>query len=145
MRYLAFLMIVAVGCASTAPTLSDIAIAGMAGEMAVRYAIYRRKASPVTPTPVTNCGKCTNGKVRTGDGLDWTQCECGDACECEANNAPDGSPAPKQESPTPVAGKVADPPLVPVAPKQSGGRIECRNGTCYWVEEGTGKRYRVIR
>lgn len=129
MRYFAFLMIIAVGCASTAPTLSDIAIAGMAGEMAVRYAICRRKAKPVEPEPITNCGKCTNGKVRTGDGLDWTQCECGDTCECEATE------------PAPV---VEEPPLVPVEPKQqSSGRIECRNGTCYWIENG--KRYRVIR
>ena len=128
-RY-AILLVLLAGCAEAQnPALREVPIAELAAEIAVRFAAARVNTptpAPEPPPPMTRCNKCTDGKVRTGDGLDWTQCECGDACECE-------SKAP------------ADPPLVPVKPLQSSGRIECRNGTCYWIDNATGKRYKVVR
>ena len=128
-RY-AILLVLLAGCAEAQnPALREVPIAELAAEIAVRFAAARVNTptpAPEPPPPMTRCNKCTDGNVRTGDGLDWTQCECGDACECE-------SKAP------------ADPPLVPVKPSQSSGRIECRNGTCYWIDNATGKRYKVVR
>jgi hypothetical protein len=127
-RY-AILLVLLVGCGEARnPALREVPMAELAAEIAVRFAAARvNTPTPAPePPPTTRCNKCTDGKVRTGDGLDWTQCECGDACECE-------SKAP------------ADPPLVPVKPSQSSGRIECRNGTCYWVDDSTGQRYKVVR
>ena len=128
-RY-AILLVLLAGCAEAQnPALREVPIAELAAEIAVRFAAARANTPTPAPEPppTTRCNKCTDGKVKTGDGLDWTQCECGDNCECE-------SKAP------------ADPPLVPV-PKvsRSSGRIECRNGTCYWIDNETGMRYRVVK
>lgn len=129
MKYLALALIFIGGCNELLkPTVPS---ADIAAEIAVRYAAAMLKAPKPTPAPapVTQCNKCTNGKVKTGDGLDWTQCECGDACQC----------APKKEEPPPLV-------KVPEKPKtQNDGHVECRNGVCYWVERSTGKRYRIVQ
>lgn len=79
--------------------------------------------------------------------------ECPKACACvavarasmekEKAPEPEVTPEPEPEA-TPEPPKVDEPPLVPVKPRAT-GRIECRNGTCYWVEEGTGRRYRIAK
>ena len=53
-------------------------------------------------------------------------------------------------APQPTAGEqpVISPPLVPVKPQTStrrSGRIVCQGGTCYWVDEVTGTRYRIVK
>lgn len=100
---------------------------------------------PVSPQEgcEEGCGCNGTGEERSGDGLAVVACRCPETCECKASNlseAPNSSPATKQETSTPAA----DPPLVPLAPKQAGNRIECVGGQCYLVEPG-GKRYRIIR
>lgn len=130
MKYLALALIFIGGCNELLkPTVPS---ADIAAEIAVRYAAAMLNAPKPTPAPapapVTQCNKCTNGKVKTGDGLDWTQCECGDECKCETKAEP--------------------PPLVKVPEKpktQNDGHVECRNGVCYWVERSTGKRYRIVQ
>ena len=141
MRYFAFLLIIASGCVTTSePGLSDVVVADIIGEIAVRYAIKRATDdTPVKPEP-TPSGECVDGctcngtgREKTGDGLDTVDCRCPDGCDCKAAEVPESSPVET----------VDEPPLVPVAPKQSNGRVECRNGTCYWIENG--KRYRIVR
>ena len=129
MRYLAIALIFVGGCNELLKP--SVPSADIAAEIAVRYAaaMLAKPAPTPAPAPTTRCNKCTDGKVKTGDGLDWTQCECGDGCECKDTAEP--------------------PPLVkvPEAPKSQAddGFIECRNGVCYWVERSTGKRYRIVR
>ena len=152
MRHFAFLLIIASGCVTTrTPSLSDGVVADIISEIAVRYAVMRSTDdTPAPPTPdvprdgcVDGCTCNGTGREKTGDGLSTVDCRCPDGCDCKASEIPNSSPATKQETPAPVVENVDDPPLVPVAPKQSSGRIECRNGQCYWIENG--RRYRVIR
>lgn len=147
MRY-AILLLFA-GCT---PAIADVDRPGIIADLATHTACILFDL-PDAPTPDVPSEECVNdctcngtGREKTGDGLSTVDCRCPDGCKCKASNSPEipnSSPAPKQETPTPVAEKAADPPLVPVAPKQTSGRIECRNGTCYWVEGN--RRYRVIR
>lgn len=147
MRYAIFLVLLA-GC----ETVAEINRANIVAELATRTATVWHNL-PKAPTPdvpsegcVDDCTCNGTGREKTGDGLSTVDCRCQDGCECKASNSPeipDSSPATKQETPTPAAKTVDEPPLVPVAPKQAGGYMECRNGTCYWIENG--KRYRVIR
>lgn len=151
MRY-AILLVLLSGCTPSAAAQIDRP--KIISEIAVRTAcvLFNQPGAPTPLGPVEGCvDGCTcngTGREKTGDGLSTVDCRCPDGCDCKPGNSPeipDSSPASKQEPPAPVAETAADPPLVPVAPKQSSGRIECRNGTCYWVERSTGKRYRVIR
>jgi hypothetical protein len=105
--------------------------------LAVRYAaIMTRQDDTPAPTP-TPSGDCTTGckcngtgKERTGDGLSVVDCRCPDNCKCKA------SAPPKTRS--------EDPPMVDVPQANfQNGTVECRNGTCYYIDSRTGKRYRV--
>jgi hypothetical protein len=71
-----------------------------------------------------------------------TECPkaCAAVCVARASMERERPPEPGTEEPVP-----ADPPLVPVPQQPTKGRIECRNGTCYWIDSKTGTRYRVIR
>lgn len=149
MRYT--LLLLFAGCT---PAVADVDRPGIIAELATHTAciLFDLPDAPTPDVPIEGCvDGCTcdgTGREKTGDGLSTVDCRCPDGCDCKPGNSPempDSSPASKQEPPAPVAETAADPPLVPVEPKQSSGRIECRNGTCYWVERSTGKRYRVIR
>ena len=136
MRY-AILLVLLAGC----ETVAEIDRANIVAELATRTATVWHNL-PKAPTPdvpsegcVDGCTCNGTGREKTGDGLSTVDCRCPDGCKCKA--------ATKQEMPTPAVKTVDEPPLVPVAPKQAGGYMECRNGTCYWIENG--KRYRVIR
>jgi hypothetical protein len=147
MRYT--LLMLFAGCT---PAVADVDRPGIIAELATHTAciLFDLPDAPTPDVPIEGCvDGCTcngTGREKTGDGLSTVDCRCPDGCDCKAGNyseIPDSSPASKQEAPTPVAETVDEPPLVPVAPKQSSGRVECRNGTCYWVEGG--RRYRIIR
>jgi hypothetical protein len=45
-------------------------------------AVRAESASPPTP-PQRCCGKCTNGKIRSGDGIAWVDCPCEKSCPCK--------------------------------------------------------------
>jgi hypothetical protein len=130
MRY-ALLLLFATGC--NAPATVDHA--SIIADIAVRYAAIacRPRSMPTPDTPAEGCVegcRCNGtGREKTGDGLSEVDCRCDDDCECK----PKIEPAP------------AEPPLVPIKSKPSSGRIECRNGTCYWVDDATGQRFRVVR
>ena len=48
------------------------------------YAIVRSRKT-FSPTPSAKCcEKCTNGKVRSGDGIAWIPCPCPATCKCKA-------------------------------------------------------------
>lgn len=140
MRY-AILLVLLSGCTPSAAAQIDRP--KIISEIAVRTAcvLFNQPGAPTPDGPIEGCVEgCTcngTGREKTGDGLSTVDCRCPDGCDCKS--------ASKQETPTPPAKTVADPPLVPVKPTESSGRIECRNGTCYWVERSTGRRYRVIR
>ena len=130
MRY-ALLLLLCTGC--NAPATVDHA--AIIADIAVRYAaiVSRPQSTPMPDTPAEGCVegcRCNGtGRERTGDGLAVVNCRCAADCECKPKNEP-----------TP-----AEPPVVPIQSKPSSGRIECRNGTCYFVDDATGKRYRVVR
>ena len=128
-RWHFLILLLATGCNATA-TVDHAAIIA---DIAVRYAaiVCRQKDVPDEPKEgcVAGCGCNGTGKEKSGDGLAVVNCRCDDDCECK----PKVEPAP------------AEPPVVPIKSKPSTGRIECRNGTCYWVDDATGKRYRVVR
>jgi hypothetical protein len=130
MRY-AFLLLLCTGCNATAA----VDHASIIADIAVRYAaiVCRPQSTPTPDTPAEGCVegcRCNGtGREKTGDGLSEVDCRCAADCECKPKNEP-----------TP-----AEPPVVPIQSKPSTGRIECRNGTCYWVDDATGQRYRVVR
>ena len=128
-RWHLLILLFATGC--NAPAAVDHA--SIIADIAVRYAaiVCRQKDVPDEPKEgcVEGCGCNGTGKEKSGDGLAVVNCRCDDDCECK----PKVEPAP------------AEPPVVPIKSKTSTGRIECRNGTCYWVDDATGKRYRVVR
>ena len=145
MRYSVLLLFA--GCT---PAIADVDRPGIIAELATHTAcvLFDQPDAPDVPSEgcVDGCACNGTGREKTGDGLSTVDCRCPDGCDCKPSNSPeipDSSPASKQETPAPVAETVDDPPLVPVAPKQSSGRVECRNGTCYWVEGG--RRYRIVR
>lgn len=124
MRWLTVLVIVA-GC-SSASAVDRVDRPQIIAELATRAAcIICQKQTKPEPKPTTKCLRCTNGQVKTGDGLAWVPCECGDTCECPK----------KAEPPKPAA--------APAKKPVSKGRIVCENGKCYWLEDG--KRYEVIK
>ena len=122
------ILLFAPGC--NAPAAVDHA--SIIADIAVRYAaiVCRQKDVPDEPKEgcVAGCGCHGTGKEKSGDGLEVVNCRCDDDCECKQKNEP-----------TP-----AEPPVVPIKSKTSTGRIECRNGTCYWVDDATGQRFRVV-
>lgn len=155
MRYT--LLLLFAGCT---PAVADVDRPGIIAELATHTAciLFDLPDAPTPDVPIEGCvDGCTcngTGRERTGDWLSTVDCRCPDGCDCKA--------ASKQETPTPIAETVNDPPLVEVAPKwneppivsvpqpptpakSQSGRVICRGGTCYWVEEGTGRRYRVVR
>jgi hypothetical protein len=134
MRYaLLLLLLLCTGCNATAA----VDHASIIADIAVRYAAIVCRPQP-TPTPDTPAEGCVEGcrcngtgREKTGDGLSEVDCRCAADCECKPK-----ATSPKMRS---------DPPLKAVPQKTSTGRIECRNGTCYWVDDATGQRYRVVR
>ena len=127
-RWHFLILLLATGC--NAPAAVDNA--SIIADIAVRYAaiVCQQKDVPGEPKEgcVEGCGCNGTGKEKSGDGLAVVNCRCDDDCECKPKNVP-----------TP-----ADPPVVPIQSKSSTARLECRNGTCYWVDNATGKRYRVV-
>jgi len=136
MKKVAYLIVFLSGCQAADPRLSDMTTAEITAELACRFATiaaFDTAPSPDAPSEgcVEGCGCNGTGREKTGDGLDTVPCRCPDHCDCK-----------KQSE---------EPPLVPVPEaatrrvKESDGRIECRNGTCYWIDNSTGQRYRVIK
>lgn len=136
MRKALLLLLLFSGCQTADPRLSDITTAEIAAELACRFSTIAAFDAPPSPDApregcAEGCGCNGTGREKTGDGLDTVPCRCPDDCDCKKN--------------------AAEPPLVPVPEaatrrvKESDGRIECRNGTCYWIDNATGQRYRVIK
>ena len=48
------------------------------------YAIVRSRKTFSPSPPAACCSKCTNGKVRSGDGIAWVPCPCPPTCKCKA-------------------------------------------------------------
>ncbi len=131
MRY-AIVLVVLAGCSE----IPDIDRPGIIAELAVRYAAVITNP-PKAPTPdkpregcVEGC-KCNGtGKEKSGDGLAVVSCRCDDDCSCKR---------------TPQNAR-SEPKMVPVPQKTpEGGHLECRDGVCYWVDDATGARYRVVK
>ena len=55
--------------------------ADLACETAARIVQSRKTFSPVPAKEC--CGKCVNGKVKSGDGLAWVPCPCPASCKCK--------------------------------------------------------------
>jgi hypothetical protein len=53
------------------------------------FEAYRAESRsvPAPPAPQKCCGKCTNGKVRSGDGIAWVDCPCPPSCQCKPKGA----------------------------------------------------------
>lgn len=152
MRSLAIAMIFLAGCNTSA---GDIDRAGIIAEIATRTA-WLLLNQPQEPGPrpagcVAGCGCNGTGKEKTGDGISVVDCRCDDDCECKQKKAGEPQDAVKPEEP-PVP---EDPPLVPIEPKVEPkaepkvatpevGRVECQNGTCYWIDS-RGRRFRIVR
>lgn len=124
MRCAALLLVLA-GCSS----IPDIDRPGIIAELAVRYAavIVNPPKAPTPDKPREGCVegcKCNGtGKEKSGDGLAVVSCRCDDDCSCKRPKAV---------------------PPAPEKPKAT-GRVECVNGTCYWIDDATGARYRVVK
>lgn len=48
------------------------------------YAVVRSRKTFKPSPPAACCSKCTNGKVRSGDGIAWVPCPCPQTCKCKA-------------------------------------------------------------
>ena len=48
------------------------------------YAVVRSRKTFQPSPPAACCSKCTNGKVRSGDGIAWVPCPCPATCKCKA-------------------------------------------------------------
>lgn len=134
------------GCASTQRRSRPICRPFVSVCCAYGAAKYTAPVSPQEGCE-EGCGCNGTGEERSGDDLEVVACRCPETCKCKAGNSseiPNGSPASKQETPAPAVKTIKEPPLVPVAPKQAGNRVECINGQCYIVEP-SGRRYRIIR
>ena len=46
-------------------------------------AAYEAVRVPAPAPPQKCCGKCSNGKVRSGDGIAWVECPCEKSCPCK--------------------------------------------------------------
>jgi len=136
MRNILIALVFVAGCESANPRLSEVTTAEIAAELAIRFATiaaFDEAPSPDAPREgcVEDCGCNGTGREKTGDGLDTVPCRCPDDCDCKK--------------------QAADPPVVPIPEaatrrvKESDGRIECRDGTCYWIDAKSGKRYRVVK
>lgn len=128
MRYA--LLLLFAGCQAAI----DIDRADIIAELATQYAaiVVNKPEAPTPDKPREGCVegcRCNGtGKERTGDGLAVVNCRCPDDCSCKA---------------TPQNARSE--PLVPVPQKTpDGGHLECEGGVCYWVDDSTGARYRVV-
>lgn len=64
------------------PTDSPAVTAEIAAQTA--YAVVKSRKT-FSPSPAAKCcEKCTNGKVRSGDGIAWVPCPCPATCKCKA-------------------------------------------------------------
>lgn len=76
-----FLISLVVGCGQT----QDIDRLCECFSLAAYEAIKAESLHSPAPPKATCCGKCQNGKVRSGDGLAWVDCPiCPDDCPCRA-------------------------------------------------------------
>lgn len=143
MRY-AILFVLLSGCTPSA--IAQIDRPGIIAEIAVRTACILFDQPDAPPAPQdgceTGCQCAGTGKEKTGDGLSVVSCRCDDDCDCKAN----GDPMPQESSAIEQPQQqYEDPPLVPIESNTSSGKMECKNGTCYWIDNRTGRRFRVIR
>jgi len=136
MRKTLLLILCLSGCTGHQQGPNDMTLARITADLACRFATvaaFDTAPSPDMPQEgcVDGCGCKGTGREKTGDGLDTVPCRCPDDCDCKKS--------------------AVEPPLVSVPEeatrrvKESDGRIECRNGTCYWIDNATGRRYRVIK
>lgn len=130
------LLVLFCGCQSSDPRLSEITTAEIAAELAVRFAtIAAFDAAPAPNVPregcVEGCGCNGTGREKTGDGLDTVPCRCPDDCDC------------KKQAEEPVV--VPIPEAATRRVKESDGKVICQGGTCYWIDNATGQRHRIIK
>lgn len=64
------------------PSDSPAVTAEIASQAA--YAVVRNRKTFQPSPPAACCSKCTNGKVRSGDGIAWVPCPCPPTCKCKA-------------------------------------------------------------
>jgi hypothetical protein len=76
-------MVLAVPSCTARVTDHPALTADLACETAYAVTRSRKTFSPAPPTPEC-CGKCTGGKVKSGDGLAWIPCPCPETCRCKA-------------------------------------------------------------
>lgn len=75
------LVAVVVGCGQA----KDISRLSECFAIAAYETIKAEAAGPAVPEEKKCCGKCQNGKVKSGDGLAWVDCPiCPDDCPCRA-------------------------------------------------------------
>lgn len=80
------------GC-NPPPQINDrqVELLGECFAVAAYDAIAAEKfADPAPQPPGKCCGKCVNGKVRSGDGIAWVDCPCPDTCKCKSLIPPKG-------------------------------------------------------
>lgn len=106
-----------------AATASSAPLPEIIGEMAARTTAIMLNQKPVIE-PTDGCApECTcngTGREKTGDGLDTVDCRCDDNCKCK-------------------------PALVPIKETRSSGRVVCEGGVCYWIDNVSGEKYRVVK
>lgn len=123
MRAILVAAVLLAGCS----TSTSVPLPGIIAELSVSatVAMMNQRQAPDEPEDgcVKNCTCNGTGREKTGDGLDTVPCRCPDSCECKASA------------------------LVPLPPKaeRRSGRIECVGSECYWIDEVTGMRYRVVK
>ena len=69
------------GC-RTQPSDSPAVTAELASQAA--YAVVQSRKTFNPSPPAACCSKCTNGKVKSGDGIAWVSCPCPATCKCKA-------------------------------------------------------------
>lgn len=106
-----------------AATASSAPVPEIIGEMSARTAAILVTQKPVVQ-PTEGCDpECTcngTGKEKTGDGLDTVECRCEPDCKCKQKKTP-------------------------IKEQRRSGRIVCEGDACYWIDEVTGDKYRIVK
>lgn len=126
MKFILVAVVLLAGCSRSVSV--SVPLPGIIAELSVSATVAmmnQKQAKPDEPEKGCTLG-CTckgTGKEKTGDGLDTVPCRCPESCDCKASSTP----------------------LVPIQAQRRSGRIECVNGQCFWIDEVTGDRYRVVK
>jgi hypothetical protein len=80
-RALPCIAVVVLLCGCGSPVVNQPLLTECFTEAAYAAIAAQRVVEP--PAPQKCCGKCTNGKVRSGDGIAWVDCPCPASCGCK--------------------------------------------------------------